>query len=671
MPRSAPRTLQQRFFLISLVGGLLTVAAVFAVIAVSNDMRTNLTAESRAIREEQRIADGVIGGVMRQLVTVSSTVDLADTAFRSAFDAAGREVVEGMQTYLFRDLTPEQRLQLEQVKEEHRRLEVSALRAPRLMQENDPVAAATARNETMRYGLALLEAMDGFLLLRAQDLEHLERRQGAIFLWFLGGGLGVALAVGVLLTVLVGRFMRRQVIQPLDELVAATAQIGGGDLATRVPTGHDREFYLLASSFNRMAEQLATARRSLANRNAELEQALAQVQAAQDELVQSEKLGAVGRMTAGLAHELNNPLASVLGFSELLAAEIRGRETLSAALIASYIEPIVREATRARLLIRSLLQFARRAGSDLGPVPLTEALDVAVGLQQHAFAQAGLRLVVEPFPPVAVVAELQQLQSVFSNIISNALDAMRSKGEGALVIQCVRVETTACLVFQDDGPGLREPDRVFEPFYTTKEVGHGTGLGLSLARRFVESFGGSLRAGNRPEGGALVTVELRVAAAGAPRPPETQTEAPQPAATPVQGTWRVLVGEDEPHLQRLSAMLLARLGVTPVIAENVAAARRVIESGPLDAIISDVKMPGESGLDLYRWVEETRPELVSRFLFVTGDVGAPELSALAAARPRAMILKPFAVADYLARVTEVLEGVRSEKGEGRREKRAR
>ncbi|HUG28107.1 MAG TPA: ATP-binding protein [Gemmatimonadales bacterium] len=654
--RSTPRrSLQQGFFLIALTGALLTVTAVIAVVAVSNRMRATLMAESRAIREEQRIADVVIGGVMRQMVTVSAHVDRADTAFRASFDAAGRSVVEGMQTYLFRDLSTEQRLQIERVKEAHGRMEVSALRTARVLDEADPTLAAEARQETMRHALVLLESMEGFLRLRELDLEALEQRQFATFVWFWIGGGGAALAVGGLLAVLVGRFLQGEVVRPLDELVAATAEVGEGNLAARVPTARVREFHQLAGSFNRMAEQLALAQQSLANRNADLEEALTQVRAAQAELVQSEKLGAVGRMTAGLAHELNNPLASVVGFSELLAAEARERPTLSAEAAATYIEPIVREATRARLLIRSLLQFARRAGTELGPVSLTEALDVAVGLQRHAYAQAGLRVVMEPPPPTLVVAEMQQLQSVFSNILGNALDAMRPSGHGAVrVVTALVDDDRVRLEFEDEGPGLRDPDRVFEPFYTTKEMGHGTGLGLALAKRFIEAFGGTIHAGNRPEGGARITVELRVTEARTTAPVAASTAGRLPSPTAVSGTRRVLVVEDEPHLQRLSALLLARIGVTPLIAGTVAEARKLMTEGGVDAIISDVKLPGESGLDFHRWVAQTHPELAGRFLFVTGDVDTPELSALAADHPHSLIMKPFQVADYLERVQEVL-----------------
>jgi signal transduction histidine kinase len=654
-PDPSRRSIRQRFLLIAVAGALLATAAMAAVAGISERMRGALADESRSIRDEQRIANDIIGGVMRQLVTVSSMAEGADSSLRREFDAAGAVVFEGLQTYLFRNLNPQQRLQIETVKEGYQRMEVSALRAARLLAIENAATAAVARQETMRHGLELLGALDGFLRLREADLERLERRQATILRTVWVGGGSLAMLVGFLVTLLIVRFLRGQVTRPLEELAEAAARIGAGEFSTRVPVNYDHEFHLLATAFNRMASQLSAAQQSLADRNAALEEALEQVRLAQAELVQSEKLGAVGRMTAGLAHELNNPLASVVGFSELLAAEARERSPLSAEVAATFIEPIVREATRARLLIRSLLQFARRAGTELGPVSLPEALEVAVGLQRHAFAQAGLRVVIEPLPPTLVVAEMQQLQSVFSNILGNALDAMRPSGHGALrVTTTLEGDDLVRLDFEDDGPGLRDPERVFEPFYTTKEVGHGTGLGLSLAQRFVEAFGGTIRARNRPDGGARVTVELRLTEVRATVPVAPCTDERLPSPTAVNGTRRVLVVEDEPHLQRLSALLLGRIGVTPLIAGTVTEARELMGEGAVDAIISDVKLPGESGLDFYRWVEQAHPELAARFLFVTGDVDTPELSALAADHPRSLILKPFQVADYLERVQEVL-----------------
>lgn len=650
-----PPSLQRRLVIWAAAGGVAALVVILLVAGLATRMRAELTASSASIREEQRIANVIVGGVMRQLVTVTIAMEGGDQGFRPAFEAAGVEVQEALQTYLFRPLSPEQRIQIAEVKEEHRRMEVGALHAAQILQLDGPAAAGEVREEVVGHALALLGTLEDFLRSREGDLERLEAGQTAAFrrLWL--GGAAAVLLLGGMLMLALGRFVRARVTRPLDSLISAAGRLGEGELEARVPEPRDLEFQQLAQAFNAMAERLAGAQDALQERNEELEAALEQVRQAQEELVQSEKLGAVGRMTAGLAHELNNPLATVLGFSELLAAEVAKGAPIPAATARELLDPIVRDATRARLLIRSLLQFARRTGGEVGSADLASALQLAVNLRRDAFTQAGLLLEVEQVAGVAVVAEAQQLQSVFLNLINNAYDAMRPNRQGTLRIRVHAGPDLAEIIFEDEGPGFQDPGRAFEPFYTTKEVGQGTGLGLSLAERFVESFGGTIRALNQPGGGARLTVILRRTATTT-HPAGTS---PGPEALPEAGpdtTGRtVLVLEDEPYLQRLSAQLLERLGLRVLVASTATEGRALLAVHDVDLVISDVKMPGESGVSFYAWVCETRPQLAERFLFVTGDVGAQELEELAGLRPGALIHKPFAVSDYLARVRQVLE----------------
>ena len=382
------------------------------------------------------------------------------------------------------------------------------------------------------------------------------------------------------------------------------------------------------------------------------------MQATQAELIQAEKLGALGRMTAGLAHELNNPLASVLGYSELMASSLESDAPPGAAeLRREYVDPIVREARRARLLVRSLLQFARRSEEEVGPVQLRDALRVVVELRRFAFEQAGVTLDTQEVPDVVVIAERQRLQGVLLNIMNNALDVLAARPEGRLVVRAEVDEERVRLSFEDNGPGLPDPDRVFEPFFTTKEVGKGTGLGLALAERFMVSFGGSISATNAPGGGARFTLTFlrsnqQPAPSGTLDTPPSASNLPLRRATTRQA---VLVVEDEPNLQRLHRSLLRRLDVEVLMASNVAEARGLMQTSGLALIISDVKMPGESGLEFYAWVLAEHGELADRFLFVTGDIADETLVLLAESRPDAILLKPFDAREYLARVAALLD----------------
>ena len=229
------------------------------------------------------------------------------------------------------------------------------------------------------------------------------------------------------------------------------------------------------------------------------------------------------------------------------------------------------------------------------------------------------------------------------------------------------------VTFEDDGPGFVEPDRVFDAFYTTKPVGGGTGLGLSLVQRFITEGGGTIAAENRMEGGARLTIRLRAAAP--PQAPRARIETapgsgveppiagtPHPASCPTlpQGSElrRVLIVEDEPSLRDIQRRFLAGVGIQSILAKDAAAAIAVLEREPCDAVVTDIRMPGEmDGLGLYAWIELHLPDLARRCLFVSGELAAttdPDEFGVPAER---VLAKPFSRDAYVARVMAILEDV--------------
>lgn len=612
-----------------------------------------LGAASGTLSQDQVIADEIGQAVMRQLVALTSVWSRPGGGVPESFKAAASDAYAGLQRFLSSPLTAQEREQLQAIKEEEEHLEVDAARLGMLVGQGKGVEARRSNDEALMSASRLRADMASFLRMREDDLEALRARQSEALnrMYVAAPILLLVLLLGV---AAVESFFEKRIARPLAESASAADRVAAGDLDVRVPEGRYREFATLSNAFNRMTGGLRSLTTELRERNRELADALDQVQAAQNELLRSEKMNALGRMTAAVAHELNNPLTAVLGYTELLSVRLAGDETLHAGEIREFVQPVLEEARRSHDLVRSLLRFSRRSASDLEPVNLRDALNVAVELKRFLFQQSGLGLEVREVPDCWVMAEEQRLQEVFVNLIDNALDAMKPAGSGGLLIEAAEDEKTLTLRFQDDGPGFDHAILAFEPFYTTKPPGVGTGLGLALVHQFMEEFGGSARAENRPEGGALLTLRLRKTRA----PEASGGTGPLPPPPTPRGR-RILVVEDEPHLLELEGRILRQAGAEPLLASSVAEARAILNDEDVDAVVSDVKMPGEGGIDLYHWLLAERPDLGDHFLFVTGDTEAPEVAALAEEQPGLVARKPFEVQEYLQRVGAILGAPRA------------
>ena len=224
----------------------------------------------------------------------------------------------------------------------------------------------------------------------------------------------------------------------------------------------------------------------------------------QAQIVQSEKLVSLGQLAAGAAHEINNPLAAILGFSDLLADDPTIPEKARAT--ASKIRD---QARRTKTLVGNLLSFARQVPAERTLLDINTVVNNAVQLRALDLRSGTTRieLQLESVLP-GVRGDGNQLMQVFFNIISNALEAMEAANGGVLTIKTIRDRANVVILFSDTGPGLKDPQRVFDPFYTTKPVGKGTGLGLSICFGIVQEHGGKILSYNRQEGGAVFRVEL-------------------------------------------------------------------------------------------------------------------------------------------------------------------
>jgi two-component system NtrC family sensor kinase len=223
-------------------------------------------------------------------------------------------------------------------------------------------------------------------------------------------------------------------------------------------------------------------------------------------MIQNEKLMSIGQLAAGAAHEINNPLTGILGYSDLLVDDpaLGDRQRV----VANKIRTLAR---RIKTLVTSLLSFARRVPSEKELLNLNQVIETALHLSNMDLR--GKKIAIEiladsGLPPVR--GDANQLLQVCFNLISNAVDAIEEVGGGKITIRTSHDLQKVLIEFSDSGPGIRSPQQVFDPFFTTKPVGKGTGLGLSICYGIVQEHAGRISCWNRPEGGATFLVELPV-----------------------------------------------------------------------------------------------------------------------------------------------------------------
>lgn len=330
------------------------------------------------------------------------------------------------------------------------------------------------------------------------ELTHLPL--GNLLLFYVSmTGLAVLMLAYIALTHLI--------VRPLDRLTRGSEQIAKGALDVRVQERGAAEVVRLAAAFNDMAGQLRKERDSLEQRLHELERTTSELKTAQEQVIHGEKLASVGRLAAGVAHEIGNPLAAILGLVELLRAG-----TLPPTQAGEFLERIQRETERIHQIIRDLLDFSRRdvAGDGVGQsADVAQAIADAVNLVRPQKESQQIAIDVVVGEGVGRVQGPQhRLTQVLLNLLLNAVDALA--GRGSVRIEA-RSEGEACvLIVDDDGPGLPEAvrERLFEPFTTTKPAGKGTGLGLAVCHSLIEGMGGRITATNRAEGGARFEVRL-------------------------------------------------------------------------------------------------------------------------------------------------------------------
>ncbi|MGH9776579.1 MAG: hybrid sensor histidine kinase/response regulator [Candidatus Acidiferrales bacterium] len=373
----------------------------------------------------------------------------------------------------------------------------------------------------------------------------------------------------------------------------------------------------------------------------------------EQQLMQSEKLAAIGQMIAGVAHELNNPLTAILGISDLLLERAPDETTRRQTNL------VHKQARRAADIVQSLLAFSRPAVAERRHVSLANLVQRSLDLHEDSLRKNGITIEFQVDPGLPLVAaDSNQLIQVFLNLLVNGVQAIRSVRDGGTVrIRITRRDGKQSVSFEDEGPGVSSEalPKIFDPFFTTKRPGGGTGLGLTICLAIAREHGGTIEYQPAPAGGAIFRVEL----------PES-SDALAPASAPVSRSRAaaldgrsVLIVDDEEGIREIVGVGLSARGMRVECAATVAEARESLSSQAHDFVLCDLHLPGASGEEILSEVQSQPSSSPPRFFFMTGDLLDKNKLEFFHAKGAGVIQKPFQISELAAILTDTLVGVES------------
>ena len=383
----------------------------------------------------------------------------------------------------------------------------------------------------------------------------------------------------------------------------------------------------------------------------------------EQQLLRSEKLSAIGQLVAGVAHELKHPLTSISGFTKLLL-----RDAAVVGQVRDDLRQIGTQAERAAKIVQNLLVFAREHKPQRLVVDVNEVIKSTLILRAYQLRVDNVQDVLELDTNLPLtIADPFQLQQVFLNLINNAHQAMvEREAPGVLTIRTTALENALAsaapagiqsirIAISDTGVGIVPEllNKVFDPFFTTKPVGQGTGLGLSICYGIIHEHSGRIWVESTPGIGTTIFVELPIISENTANTiinplPAAANDGPKPQRC------RILVVDDEEAVGGLLSRLLRDLNHIPTYVNNGFDAINLITQERFDLLLSDVKMPGMNGFDLYDAIHETNAELASRIIFITGDTLTSSTQARIARLGNPNLAKPFSIDRLEAAVSQML-----------------
>jgi signal transduction histidine kinase/CheY-like chemotaxis protein len=376
----------------------------------------------------------------------------------------------------------------------------------------------------------------------------------------------------------------------------------------------------------------------------------AEIARQRENLHQREKLAAMGSLLAGVAHELNNPLSIVVGRATMLQEEAADEGTRGIA------DKIRAAAERCARIVRTFLSMARQRKPEQSAVEINTVIDDCVEMLGYGLRTSGITVekkLAQNLPSISGNAD--QLHQVFLNLIVNAQQAMESQPlPRRLRIVSDRQGDQLRILIADNGPGIAPAirSRIFDPYFTTKPAGGGTGVGLAVSLGIVESHSGSLTVDCPPEGGAAFQVLLPIHVAD-----QESRQAEEAVPEPAVGKGpRLLIVDDEPEVGALLADILRRESSRIDIAASGQEALKLLGKRAYDAILTDLRMPEMDGPELYRQIEQRWPQRARQVIFITGDALSPTVQTFLEGTGQPYLEKPFAPAEVRSIVQEIAGG---------------
>jgi two-component system NtrC family sensor kinase len=378
----------------------------------------------------------------------------------------------------------------------------------------------------------------------------------------------------------------------------------------------------------------------------ETRQAYENLRRTQEQLLHSEKMAAVGQLISGVAHELNNPLTAILGYSQLLSSSGQvGPQGME------YTDKLYKQAQRTHRIVQNLLSFARQHKPERFPVQINQILEDTLALRDYDLRMSNIRINLDLAIDLPVTAaDPHQLQQVFLNMMNNAVDAiLEHASEGDIWIRTGTDADRLSVEITDSGPGVKDASRVFDPFYTTKPVGKGTGLGLSICYGIITEHGGTIRVQNTPPRGACFTIEL---------PFQSVVSAPVAAQgrtiTSGKGGRILLIDQDDSVLEAVGTILRGHDHRVRT-ARNNREAHTLLEKHDFDLVIADLQVSdNHQGDTLAEWLALRKPILARRLIWMSAVAVPSGMRDNLAQKGSSILQKPFKAPDLLAAVDELL-----------------